>query len=96
MIGLRGPRSFDDNYSLVPPTVFGSIGGKLGPWFWLDHPTKGGKGPWSKCDQEVKRLGLDVAAIWARGDERLYKAVGRAVEGETWAEAYWTARSASP
>ena len=94
VIGLRGAQSFDGDYSLVPPSVFESIGPKLGPWFYLDHPTKGGRGPWGKLDKEVQRLGLDVASIWSKGDERLGNAVRNAVEGETWAEEYWTSRSA--
>lgn len=93
-LGLRGPSSFDDEYSLIPPSVFGVITAKLGPWFWLDHPTKGGvRGPWSKLDKDVKRLGLDVAIVWGKADDKLGKAVGKAVEGEAWSEEYWASRS---
>lgn len=94
-LGNRGPESFDVEYSLIPPSAFGSVGPRLGPWFYLDHPTKGGKGPWGKCDKDVQRLGLDVATIWGKGDDKLGKSVQRAVEGEKWAEEYWRSRTAA-
>jgi hypothetical protein len=76
--------------------VFGVVAARLGPWFWLDHPTKGGiKGPWTKLDREVKKAGLDVARIWGMWDTEggLKKAVSQAVEGDQWAKAYWSSRS---
>lgn len=96
VVGQRGPESMDEEYSILPRQVFGVVAARLGPWFWLDHPTKGGiKGPWTKLDREVKKAGLDVARIWGMWDTGggLKKAVSQAVEGDQWAKAYWSSRS---
>jgi pre-rRNA-processing protein IPI1 len=97
-IGQRGEGAFEDGFPIVPKDVFGVIAARLGPWFWLEHPSKGGiKGPWTKLDKEVKKLGLDVATIWSAydSDSTLTAAVGKAVEVDEWAKAYWIARSRS-
>jgi pre-rRNA-processing protein IPI1 len=94
-IGQRGKGAFEDGFSLVEKKVFGTVAARLGPWFWLEHPSKGGiKGLWTKLEREVKKLGLDVASIWAEydGDKSLQGAVAKAVGSDEWAKAYWTAR----
>lgn len=93
-LGLRGKASFDEVYSLVHPDAFGVIASRLGPWFYLDHPTKGGiRGPWTRLDQSIQRLGLDVAYIWSQGDAKLAEAVSKAIEGNAWAVEYWASRT---
>lgn len=87
--------SFDPDYSLVHPDNFAIIASRLPPWFYLDHPTKGGiKGPWSKMDMDTQKLGLDVASVWSASaaDDKLSQAVGMAVEGQQWAKDYWASR----
>jgi pre-rRNA-processing protein IPI1 len=96
-IGQRGQGAFEDGFSLVDKQVFGAVAARLGPWFWLEHPTKGGiKGPWTRLERDVKKLGLDVATIWAEYDVRqdLRAAVGKAVDSDEWAKMYWTSRIA--
>jgi pre-rRNA-processing protein IPI1 len=97
-IGQRGEGAFEEGFSIVPKDVFEVVAARLGPWFWLEHPSKGGiKGPWTKSEKEVKKLGLDVATIWSAYDSNstLIAAVGKAVEVDEWAKAYWIARSRS-
>jgi hypothetical protein len=95
-IGQRGKGAFEEGFSLVDKKVFAVVAARLGPCFWLEHPSKGGiKGPWTKLEREVKKLGLDVASIWAGydGDKSLQGAVAKAVGSDEWAKAYWTPRS---
>lgn len=93
-LGLRGAASFDQEYSIVPPDSFEVLASKLGPWFYLDHPSKGGiKGPWARLDQDTQRLGQDVAHVWGQLDNRLNRAVASAIEGNTRAEEYWSSRT---
>ena len=92
-IGQRGQEAFEEGFSIVPKEVFGIVASRMGPWFWLDHPSKGGiKGPWTKLERDAKKLGLDVARIWQEYDTEstLRRAVNKAVEGDEWAKLYWT------
>ena len=95
-IGQRGQDAFEEGFSIVPKEVFGIVASRMGPWFWLDHPSKGGiKGPWTKLERDAKKLGLDVARIWQEYDTEstLRGAVDKAVEGDDWAKSYWTRTS---
>lgn len=102
LLGLRGPDAGVGNgsggeggYSLVTPDILPVIAAKLGPWFHLDHPSKGGiKGPWIKLEPNVQKLGLDVAHIWTQldTDNRLAAAVNKAIESVAWAVEYWSSR----
>ena len=95
-IGQRGRGAFEEGFSIVDGKVFGTVAARLGPWFWLEHPSKGGiRGPWTKLEREVEKLGLDVARIWAEYDidSTLKAAVGKAVDSDAWAKAYWTSRT---
>lgn len=96
VIGQRGKGAFEDVFSIVDGKVFATIAARLGPWFWLEHPSKGGiKGPWTKLERDTKKLGLDVARIWAEYDvdSSLQAAVGKSVGSDEWAQLYWASRS---
>lgn len=91
-----GNRTFEAPYSLVTPDSLLSIAGKIGPFFHIAHPTKGGiEGPWSKLGEKEQRLALDVVRSWARYDEAglLSAAVDRAIQAPAapeWAKLYWS------
>lgn len=89
-----GNRTFEPSFSVVSPDCLKDIAGKLGPFFHISHPTKGGiEGPWSKLPETEQRLALDVARSWARFDDNLALAVTRAIQSPSspaWASLYWT------
>ncbi|BEJ12214.1 hypothetical protein CspHIS471_0206740 [Cutaneotrichosporon sp. HIS471] len=88
-------RAFEAPYSLVSADAVAGIPGKLGPFFHLQHATRGAvAGPWTALSAPEQRLALDAARVWAQEDSsgRLAGAVVRAVTGPgapAWARAYW-------
>ncbi|EIW73638.1 hypothetical protein TREMEDRAFT_67469 [Tremella mesenterica DSM 1558] len=62
---------------------FNTISSKLGPFFHLQHPTKGSiPGPWSKLPNTTAKLAWDMATTWIEWDtsRTLQSAMNRAVE----------------
>jgi pre-rRNA-processing protein IPI1 len=88
-------RAFEAPYSLVSAEAVAGIPGKLGPFFHLQHASRGAvAGPWTALPAQEQRLALDAARVWAQEDAsgRLAAAVVRAVTGPGapgWARAYW-------
>ncbi|GMK54002.1 hypothetical protein CspeluHIS016_0105880 [Cutaneotrichosporon spelunceum] len=88
-------RAFEAPYSLVGADAVAGIPGRLGPFFHLQHATRGAvAGPWTALPTPEQRLALDAARVWAQEDSsgRLAGAVVRAVTGPgapAWARAYW-------
>ena len=73
---------------------FPSVAKKLAPFYHLHHPSKGSvPGPWTRLvGLETRRLGLDMAVVWAQWDDALRRAVDLAVKGVDGDRAYWTSR----
>lgn len=88
-------RAFEAPFSLVDPAAVAGLAGKLGPFFHLQHATRGAvEGPWAQLPAQEQRLALDIARVWAQGDAsgRLRSAVTRAVGAQgapAWAREYW-------
>ena len=73
---------------------FSSVAKKLAPFYHLHHPSKGSvPGPWTLLvGRDTRRLGLDMAVLWAQWDDALRRAVDLAVKGVEGDRAYWTSR----
>lgn len=88
-------RAFEAPYSLVDDATVSALAGKLGPFFHLQHPSRGAvEGPWAQLPAHEQRLALDVARVWSLADStgRLAGAVTRAVGTQSapaWAKLYW-------
>ena len=74
-----------------------SLGSRLCPYFYIDHPSRGPlPGPFRKLPSQLRLLALDVTATIVsqkkHGDtnyDSLLRAIGLAVTGEV-EEKYWS------
>lgn len=64
----------------TPPTALAYE--KLGPFYWLRHPTKkvSGPGPFKKLPRDIQRLALDLGSFLRTRDDKLDKAISSATQ----------------